>query len=65
MKKYSPIIYAIAAAVLFGLNAPLSKLILQKISPLLMASLLYFGAGIGMLMISYCKKPSSRNAIKS
>lgn len=58
MKKYSPIIYAILAAALFGLNAPISKLLLQKISPVLMASLLYFGAGIGMLLISYCKKPS-------
>jgi len=50
-KNYKAILYAIFAAILFGINAPISKVLLDKISPVLMASLLYFGAAIGMLVV--------------
>jgi len=43
---------AILAAVLFGTSAPLSKLLLEQIPPLLMAALLYLGAGLGMLAVN-------------
>lgn len=43
---------AILAAVLFGISAPLSKLLLEQIPPLLMAALLYLGAGLGMLAVN-------------
>jgi Permeases of the drug/metabolite transporter (DMT) superfamily len=42
---------AIAAAALFGICAPVSKILLAGLSPALMASLLYLGAGCGMLII--------------
>lgn len=57
-KNLKPIIYAILAAALYGINSPISKLLLVEISPTLMASLLYFGAGIGMLVIWLIKKPT-------
>lgn len=43
-------VYGVAAAMLFGLSAPVSKLLLAETSPLLLASLLYLGAGIGLVM---------------
>lgn len=45
------ITYAIIAALFYGLSAPLSKLLLNELSPYTMSSLLYFGAGFGMLMV--------------
>ncbi len=45
------VLKAIAAAALFGLSAPISKLLISGVSPLMMASLLYLGAGFGMLII--------------
>jgi drug/metabolite transporter (DMT)-like permease len=40
--------YGIAAAMLFGLSAPLSKRLLAEVPPLLLAALLYLGAGLGV-----------------
>jgi len=37
--------YAIVAAVLFGLNPPFSKLLLGDVDPIMLAGLLYLGAG--------------------
>lgn len=39
---------ALVSAALFGATAPLSKILLGSISPLLLAGLLYLGAGIGL-----------------
>ncbi len=50
-KKIKSISYALFAAVFYAINMPLSKLLLEKISPVFMASLLYFGAGIGVGVI--------------
>ncbi|MFZ9138889.1 MAG: DMT family transporter [Bacilli bacterium] len=40
-------IFAIASAIFFSLNVPISKILLNDVSPYWLASLLYFGAGIG------------------
>ena len=45
------IFYAILAAALYALNAPVSKLLLQNIPPTMMAGFLYLGAGIGMAVM--------------
>lgn len=45
------LLFALLAALLFGLNAPASKLLVQQIHPLFLASLLYLGAGLGMLAL--------------
>lgn len=42
-------VYGLAAAVLFGISSPLSKLLLPEAGPLLIAGLLYLGAGLGLL----------------
>jgi drug/metabolite transporter (DMT)-like permease len=50
---------AIIAACLFGLSAPASKLLLDKISPIFLAGLLYLGAGLGLLAYRLIKKAPS------
>ena len=45
------IFYAILAAALYALNAPVSKLLLQNVPPTMMAGFLYLGAGIGMALM--------------
>lgn len=42
--------YGIAAAMLFGLSAPVSKRLLLDVPPLMLASLLYLGAGMGLVI---------------
>lgn len=51
--KTTAILYAILAAAFYAINIPFSKLLLQSIEPTFMASLLYFGAGIGISVL-YC-----------
>lgn len=45
--------FGILAAVLFGISAPLSKLILDNVDPIVLAGLLYLGAGasLGLLLL--------------
>ncbi len=50
-RKASPVLFAILAALFFGLNAPFSKLLVRQIDPLFLAALLYLGAGAGMLVV--------------
>ena len=49
------IFYAILAAALYALNAPVSKLLLQNVPPTMMAGLLYLGAGIGMALMGFVR----------
>ena len=43
-------IYAIAAAALYAINIPFSKLLLTRVQPTMMAAFLYLGAGFGLLI---------------
>ena len=43
------VLCALHAAALYGINIPLSKLLLGHIEPVMTAALLYLGAGLGML----------------
>lgn len=45
------IFWAILAAGLYALNAPVSKLLLEEVPPTMMAALLYLGAGIGLAVV--------------
>lgn len=45
------VILALGSAVLFGLTAPFSKILLGRIDPQLLAGLLYLGAGVGLAAI--------------
>ena len=51
MQNNKAIRYAIIAALLYALSTPISKLLMEKISPSYMAGFLYLGAGIGMLFL--------------
>lgn len=51
-----PIFFAVTAAVLYALNSPLSKLLLQDVQPMMMASFLYLGAGVGLLIAGLFRK---------
>lgn len=45
------ILYALLAALLYALNAPLAKPLLNTIGPALLAGLLYLGAGMGVFLL--------------
>ena len=42
---------ALGAAIFFGASTPLAKALMGNISPILMAGLLYFGSGVGLMLI--------------
>lgn len=43
--------FALGSAILFGASTPLSKYLLGSIDPWMLAGMLYFGAGIGLLAV--------------
>lgn len=43
-------LFAIAAAVLFGASTPLSRILLASIAPTMLAALLYLGGGVGLAL---------------
>jgi len=45
------VLYALISAALFGLSTPAAKVLLDSISPALLAGLLYLGAGIGVAIV--------------
>ncbi|MFO7636102.1 MAG: EamA family transporter [Clostridia bacterium] len=51
-KGTHPAATAVLAAALYGISAPASKLLLAEIPPVLLAALLYLGAGLGMLVVN-------------
>lgn len=48
--KSYPILQALLAAILFGMSAPLAKLLLGQVEPVSLAALLYLGCGLGVLL---------------
>ncbi len=54
--------YAILAAVLYAINSPVSKLLLKKIPPTMMAALLYLGAGAGIFIVGLVQKKKKISA---
>ena len=62
-KKTTAILLAVLAAAFYAVNVPVSKLLLEEISPTFLASLLYFGAGIGIGLL-YCINPKSHRGEK-
>lgn len=58
-------LYGFLAAILFGASAPLAKLLLEGVDPIVLAGLLYLGAGIAlglMLLLALVMGRSSREA---
>ena len=52
-KKYTATIFAILAAALYAINFPVSKILLNQVSPTMMAAFLYLGAGLGSLIVAF------------
>lgn len=50
---------ALLAAVLYALNAPFSKLLLQQVPPTAMAALLYLGAGLGVFLLRLVRRTAA------
>src|SRR5437763_10926177 len=53
---------ALLAAVLFGLSAPIAKLLLGRTTPQLLAGLLYLGSGAGLLAVWLVRRRHAREA---
>lgn len=49
------ILYALAAAALFGASTPLAKLLGLDVSPVLLAGLLYLGSGLGLTIVRFVR----------
>lgn len=60
-KNLTAVIYALAAALFYAVNVPCSKLLLDHVSPTLMAAFLYLGAGLGVgIMYLFQKKKEKK-----
>ena len=54
--------YAILAAALYAINIPLSKSLMEHVSPTMMAAFLYLGAGIGLFLYGMWTKTTGKGA---
>lgn len=57
--------FAILAAALYALNAPLSKVLLGQVPARMMAALLYLGAGAGMLLLRLMQKSMGESSAEA
>ena len=55
-KKVLAVVFALAAAALYALNIPLSKVLSQNVSATMTAALLYLGAGVGLFLYGCISK---------
>ena len=53
--------FAILAALLYAINIPMSKLLLNYVDATMMASFLYLGAGIGLFIYGVVLKRINKN----
>jgi len=60
--KYIATVYAIAAALLYAINVPFSKILLEYVEPTMMAALLYLGAGVGLFLYGAVSKAINKDA---
>ena len=64
MKRKFPIFQAFIAAFLFGASAPFAKILLGEMPPVLLASFLYLGSGIGLLIYKLVQRIGFTNSYK-
>ncbi len=62
-KSLPPALLAIAAAILFGASAPISKTLLGSIEPLPLAAFLYLGSGFGSWLLLTIRNMRNQNRI--
>ena len=56
------VLYALAAALLFGMSTPLAKQLLGASEPLMLAGLLYCGSGVGLAAALIARQVTTSNA---
>ncbi len=54
---------ALGAALLFGAGTPLAKLLLNTVSPWLLAGLLYLGSGLGLSLYRFLNRAPAVNCL--
>ena len=59
-KQTRAIFFAVLAAALYAINAPVSKLLLAHVPASMMAALLYLGAGSGIFLVGLVQKRAGR-----
>jgi len=59
-KQRIAIFQAVLAATLYAISSPISKLFLKEVPPMMMASLLYLGAGTGMLFMGMIRRKNQK-----
>lgn len=57
-----PILFALLAATLFGASAPFAKLLLSSVPPVMLAALLYIGAGSAVVAVRLLSGSTEREA---
>ena len=55
----------LAAAILFGAGTPIAKLLLDSVSPWLLAGLLYLGSGLGLGLVRLIRRSSRVRILRS
>ncbi len=50
------VLYALTAAMLFGLSTPFAKVLIGDVPPVLLAGLLYLGSGVGLTVIYLARR---------
>lgn len=63
IRSVTPATNALLAAFLFGANAPLAKLALSEIHPVMMAAFLYLGSGLGLIIMWGIKRGFGNNDV--
>lgn len=53
------VMYAMGAALLFGMATPLAKVLLLDVHPLMLAALLYLGSGFGLALVRMLRRERS------
>ena len=59
-KSRTAIFYAILAAILYSVSSPVSKILLEKIPPTMLAAFLYLGAGLGLSVVGLLQKRTNK-----
>lgn len=59
VKQGKAIFFAVLAAALYAVSSPISKLLLEKLTPTMLAALLYLGAGTGLVIVGAIQKKTS------
>jgi drug/metabolite transporter (DMT)-like permease len=59
------VIYALAAAALFGASTPFAKVLLGEVHPIMLAGLLYAGSGVGLAIVQVLRVAFDQRAARA